>query len=126
MDPVGHLNMVDLGAGGYRTFAPGTRALACGDIHVGDRVEVDGREHYRSGSVTSIAPYEFETDTMFPCMVVTDIDVVVGDSGGAVLVNDQPAGVVSRSIDDKLGFTPLAEGLDNLGLTLCTTPDCTG
>jgi hypothetical protein len=41
-----------------------------------------------------------------------------------VLVNGQPAGVISRSIGGRLGFTPLAEGLDNLGLTLCTTPDC--
>jgi hypothetical protein len=123
--PWGHLNMVDLGAGGYRTLAPGTRPLACEDIHVGDRVELNGREHYRAGTVTSIAPYAFETDTIFPCMVVVDgIEAVVGDSGGAVLVNGQPAGVISRSIGGRLGFTPLAEGLDNLGLTLCTTPDC--
>lgn len=123
--PWGHLNMVDLGAGGYRTFAPGARALACADMHVGDRVELNGREHYRTGTVSSIAPYAFETDTIFPCMVVADgIDAVVGDSGGAVLVNDQPAGIISRSIGGKLGFTPLAEGLENLGLTLCTTPNC--
>jgi hypothetical protein len=122
--PLGHLNLVDMGAGGYRTIAPGTRALACGDLRVGDRVEVDGREHYRAGAIVSIAPYQFETDTMFPCMGVADIDVVVGDSGGAVLVNDLPAGVISRSIGGRLGFTPLAEGLANLGLELCTTPDC--
>jgi hypothetical protein len=122
--PRGHLNLVDMGAGGYRTIAAGTRPLACADIRAGDRVEVDGREHYRTGTVLSIAPYEFETDTMFPCMVVADIDAVVGDSGGAVLVNGLPAGVVSRSIGGRLGFTPLAEGLVTLGLELCTTPDC--
>ena len=27
--PWGHLNMVDMGAGGYRTFAPDTQPLAC-------------------------------------------------------------------------------------------------
>ncbi|MES1239916.1 MAG: hypothetical protein ABUL57_03545, partial [Chloroflexota bacterium] len=123
--PWGHLNMVDMGAGGYRTIAPGTQPLACGDLHVGDRVEVDGREHYRTGSVTAIGPYEFAEDINFPCMaVVAGIEVVVGDSGGAVLVNGLPAGVISRSIGAKLGFTPLAEGLENLGLVLCTTPDC--
>jgi hypothetical protein len=123
--PWGHLNMVDMGAGGYRTFAAGTRPLSCGDIHVGDMVEVNGREHYRSGTVTEIGRYEFETDVIFPCMVVVaGIEVVVGDSGGAVLVNGQPAGVISRSIGGQLGFTPLAEGLANLGLVLCTTPDC--
>lgn len=122
--PWGHLNVVDMGAGGYRTIEAGTRPLACGDIAVGDRVEVDGREHYRTGAVIDIGRYEHDTDTIFPCMVVADIAVVVGDSGGAVLVNGQPGGVISRRIGDRLGFTPLAEGLDNLGLELCTTPDC--
>jgi hypothetical protein len=57
-------------------------------------------------------------------MVVGDIEVGLGDSGGAVLVEGRPAGVISRQIGKRLGFTPLAEGLVNLGLTLCTTPDC--
>lgn len=122
--PWGHLNQVDMGAGGYRTFAVGTRPLACGDIEVGDRVEIDGREHYRTGTVIASARYENTTDTIFPCLVVADIEVVTGDSGGAVLVNGAPAGVISRHLGGRLGFTPLAEGLDNLGLTLCTTPDC--
>ena len=122
--PWGHLNMVDLGAGGYRTIEADTRALACGDIAPGDEVDVDGREHYRSGHVVGTGPYEHATDTIFPCMVVADITVAIGDSGGAVLVNGLPAGVISRDIGGRLGFTPLAEGLENLGLTLCTTPDC--
>jgi hypothetical protein len=122
--PWGHLNVVDMGAGGYRTIEPGTPPLACLDIRVGGRVEVDGREHYRAGAVVASSPYQYETDTMFPCMVETDIPVAIGDSGGAVLVDGQPAGVVSRNMDGRLGFTPLAEGLENLGLTLCTTPDC--
>ena len=122
--PWGHLNMVDMGAGGYRTIEAGTRPLACPDIAVGDRFEIDGREHYRSGSVIAIAPYEHDTDTIFPCMVAGDSKVASGDSGGAVLVRGLPAGIISRQLDGLLGFTPLAEGLDNLALTLCTTPDC--
>jgi hypothetical protein len=122
--PWGHLNMVDMGAGGYRTIEPGTAPLACADIRVGQLAEVDGREHFRSGAVVASSPYQYETDTMFPCMVVADIPVAIGDSGGAVLVDGQPAGVVSRNVDGRIGFTPLAEGLENLGLVLCTTANC--
>ena len=121
----GHLNMVDMGAGGYRTIEAGTRPLACADIAVGDRFEFDGREHFRSGSVLVIGPYEHELDTNFPCMIVGDRSVTTGDSGAAVLVRGLPAGIVARNLGEgHLGFTPLAEGLENLGLTLCTTPDC--
>jgi len=122
--PWGHLNMVDLGVGGYRTFGPGVRARACGDISVGQLVELNGREHFRAGTVVATGPYQHATDTMFPCMIVTDIEVAVGDSGSAVLVDGLPAGVTSRNVGGRLAFTPLAEGLENLGLTLCTTPDC--
>ena len=122
--PWGHLNLVDMGAGGYREVAAGAHPLSCADIRIGDRVEVDGREHYRSGVVVATGRYEHPTDIIFPCMIVTDIVVVVGDSGGAVLVNGAPAGIISRSTAGRMGFTPLAEGLVNLGLTLCTTPTC--
>jgi hypothetical protein len=122
--PWGHLNVIDMGAGGYRTIDPGTRPLACGDIRVGQRVELDGREHFRTATVLAVAPYQYESDTMFPCMVAADLAAVIGDSGGAVLVDGLPAGVGSRDVGGHLGFTPLAEGLENLGLTLCTTPDC--
>jgi hypothetical protein len=123
--PWGHLNQVDMGAGGYRTIEPGTRPLGCPDISVGDRFEIDGRDHYRSGTVLSIGPYHFESDTIFPCMVRGDRTVTTGDSGGAVLVRGLPAGIIARRLEgERIGFTPLAEGLDNLGLTLCTTPDC--
>jgi hypothetical protein len=122
--PWGHLNLVDMGAGGYRELAPGARPLSCADIAVGDTVEVNGRERYRTGVVVASGPYAHESDTIFPCMLVAEIPVKVGDSGGAVLVNGLPAGIISRSIGGMLGFTPLAEGLENLGLTLCTTPDC--
>ena len=120
----GHLNMVDMGAGGYRTIDAGTRPLACADISVGDQFEINGREHHRSGTVIVIGPYEHETDTNFPCMIVGDTRVTIGDSGGAVLVRGLPAGIVARDLGGYFGFTPLAEGLDNLALTLCTTPDC--
>ena len=122
--PWGHLNKVDLGAGGYRTFEPGTMPLGCAEIRVGARVETDGRERYRSGKVLEVGRYEHATDTIFPCMVVADVEVGVGDSGAAVLVDGLPGGIVSRELGGLLGFTPLAEGLENLGLTLCTTPDC--
>jgi hypothetical protein len=122
--PWGHLDLVDMGAGGYRTLLPQTTPLACGDIGVGDAVEINGRERYRTGRVIEIGPYEHETDTNFPCMVVANIEVGVGDSGGAVLVNGLPAGVIARELGNSMGFTPLAEGLENLGLTLCTSPDC--
>ena len=122
--PFGHLNVVDMGAGGYRTIAPGTAPLACGDIRVGDHVELDGREIFRSGRVIEIGAYEHQTDTIFPCMVVTDIRGDYGDSGSAVLRDGAPAGTVSRLIAGYLAFTQLAEGLSNLGLRLCTTPNC--
>ncbi|HTK45535.1 MAG TPA: hypothetical protein VL749_09320 [Patescibacteria group bacterium] len=122
--PWGHLNLVDLGAGGYRTIEEGTHPLACADLHVGDKVEVDGLEHYRSGRIIASGPYEYSTDTIFPCMLITDISAYLGDSGGAVLVNGLPAGTTAREIGGDLAFTPLAEGLENLGLILCTTPDC--
>jgi hypothetical protein len=113
-----------MGAGGYRTIEPGTRPLACGDIAVGDPFEIDGREHYRSGKVITIAPYANGADTTFPCMIVGDRIVSSGDSGGAVLVRGLPAGIIARQLGGQIGFTPLAEGLDNLGLILCTTPEC--
>jgi hypothetical protein len=122
--PWGHLNLVDMGAGGYRTIPPGTVPLACADIHLGDRVELDGREIFRSGKVIEIGAYDHPTDTIFPCMVVTDIGGDYGDSGSAVLVDGRPAGTVSRLIAGYLAFTPLAEGLRSLTLQLCTTPDC--
>jgi hypothetical protein len=122
--PWGHLNLVDMGAGGYRTIEPGTRPLSCADVHQGDGVELNGREHFRSGSVLEVGPYEHATDTIFPCIVVTDIEGGPGDSGAAVLVDGLPAGTTSRVIGRYLAFTPLEEGLESLELVLCTTPDC--
>jgi hypothetical protein len=122
--PWGHLNKVDMGAGGYRTIEAGTRPLACEDIAIGDQFEINGREHYRSGTVIDIGRYEHASDTIFPCMIVGDRTVTTGDSGGAVLVGGLPGGIVARELAGQLGFTPLAEGLENLALTLCTTPDC--
>ncbi len=123
--PWGHLNVIDMGTGGYRVLAPGTKALGCADIAIGDPVEIDGRDTYRSGSVAEKGDYLHPEDgDYFPCMVAARIAAAPGDSGGVVLVRGVPAGVTSRSFGGNLGFTPLAEGLAQLGLELCTTPDC--
>jgi hypothetical protein len=123
--PWGHLNVVDLGTAGYRVIPPGTRPLACADIAIGDQVEIDGRNVYRSGTVAEKGENLHPEDgDYFPCMVAASVHAETGDSGGAVLVQGIPAGVTSRSFGGWLGFTPLAEGLAELGLDLCTTPDC--
>jgi hypothetical protein len=123
--PWGHLNVVDLGTAGYRIIPPDTRPLACADVAIGDQVEIDGRNLYRSGTVAEKGEYLHPEDgAYFPCMIAARIKVDTGDSGGAVLVRGIPAGVTSRSFGGNLGFTPLAEGLAQLGLELCTTPDC--
>jgi hypothetical protein len=126
--PWGRLDSVDMGDGGLRAVAPGTAPLSCTDIAVGDRVEINGRDIFRSGAVAETGEYLHDPTAdgdYFPCIIASvDIRVDVGDSGGAVLVHGRPAGVTSRSFDGRLGFTPLAEGLEALGLELCTTPDC--
>jgi hypothetical protein len=123
--PWGHLNVVDLGTAGYRVLARDTRALGCADIAIGDAVEIDGRGIYRRGAVTGKGENLNPGDAAyFPCMILADVPVAAGDSGGAVVVRGLPAGVTSRSFGGTLGFTPLAEGLAQLDLVLCTTPDC--
>jgi hypothetical protein len=123
--PWGHLNVVDLGTAGYRIIPPRTSPLACADIAIGDEVEINGRDIYRSGKVVEKGDNLHEGDrSYFPCMIAASIRVATGDSGGAVLVRGIPAGVTSRSFEGWLGFTPLAEGMAQLGLELCTTPDC--
>jgi hypothetical protein len=127
MIPWGRLDQIDMGAGGYHTVSPGTRALTCGDIHVGDAVAFNGNTLYRTGRVDGQEVYDFPGDgTYFPCIVLTDISGMGGDSGGLVLVNGVPGGVAARVFGDQnaLGFTPLADGLLELGLTMCDTPDC--
>ena len=98
--PWGHLNLVDLGAGGYRTIAPDAQPLSCDDLHEGASVETDGRGIYRSGKVLTVMPYAFETDTNFPCMAVTDIEAGIGDSGGAFLLDGRPAGIAAREFGE--------------------------
>ena len=125
--PWGHLNVVDLGTAGYRSIPSGTKPLACADIAVGDPVEIDGRSVYRSGTVEekgeNLRP-QAQDGSYFPCMIAARVQVGGGDSGGVVLVRGIPAGVTSRNFGGWLGFTPLAEGLAQLGLDMCTTPDC--
>ena len=123
--PWGHLNTVDMGTGGYRIIPSGTSPLGCRDVAIGDPVEIDGRNINRTGRVLEKGDYLHPDDgDYFPCMIAADIAVEAGDSGGAVLVRGIPAGVSSRSFGGMLGFTPLAEGMAQLGLDLCTTPDC--
>ena len=123
--PWGHLNVVNLGTAGSQIIPPGTRPLACADVAIGDPVEIDGRNIYRAGPVIEKGDNLHPEDgAYFPCMIAARIQVEAGDSGGAVLVRGIPAGVASRSFEGLLGFTPLAEGLAEMGLDLCTTPDC--
>jgi hypothetical protein len=123
--PWGHLNVLDLGTAGYRVVPPGTRPLGCAEIGIGDGAEINGRNVYRTGTVAEKGEYLHEEDgSYFPCIIAAHIQVLTGDSGGAVLVRGIPAGVTSRSFGGLLGFTPLAEGLADMGLELCTEPDC--
>lgn len=125
--PWGHLDQIDMGVGGYRTITPGSVALSCDDIRVGDPVEINGRGIYRNGHVVekgnNLKPAD-QDPAYFPCMIAAGMSVGIGDSGGVVLVSGIPAGVTSRSFGGLLGFTPLREGLNELGLTMCDTPDC--
>jgi hypothetical protein len=125
--PWGHLNEIDMGAGGYRIIAAGTHALSCAEVTVGDAVEMSGRGIHRSGRVVekgdNLKPPDHD-GAYFPCMIAANIRVATGDSGSVILVDGIPAGVASRSFLGYLGFTPLAEGLDALGLTMCDTPNC--
>ena len=124
--PWGRLNLVDMGAGGYRELAPGTAAAALRrhrDRGCRSRSTASGL--FRTGTVAEKGSNDFPEDGhYFPCMIAAGVEVDAGDSGGAVLVRGLPAGVASRSFGGALGFTPLAEGLEQLGLELCTTPNC--
>jgi len=125
--PWGHLNEIDMGAGGYRTVRPDTKPLECADIHDGDALEFDGRAIYRTGKVLTQREYLPPVDQdpiYFPCIVIADIHVWTGDSGGVVFVNGVPSGIASRRLGDLLGFTPLGSGLAELGVTMCTDPNC--
>ena len=125
--PWGHLNEIDMGAGGYRTVTPDTKPLECADIHDGDELEFDGRAIYRTGKVLMQREYLPSVDqdpVYFPCIVIADIHVWTGDSGGVLFVNGVPSGIASRRFGDLLGFTPLGSGLAELGVTLCVDPNC--
>ncbi len=125
--PWGHLNAIDLGVGGYRLLTPDSRPLTCTDIAVGDPIEMDGRGIYRTGTVVETGSYlqpAAQDGSYFPCLIASRLQVGGGDSGSIVLVRGLPGGITSRSLAGNLGFTPLAEGLTELGLDLCTTPDC--
>ena len=91
--PWGHLNLVDFGAGGYRSIAEGTDALACRDIRIGDAVEINGRNIHRTGAVAEKGEYLREGDGDYlPCTVAARVEVGTRDSGGGVLVRGLPGG----------------------------------
>jgi hypothetical protein len=125
--PWGHLNEIDMGAGGYRVMPAGLKPLECDQIKINDEVEFDGRAIYRTGHVLlqrEYLPPVTQDPIYFPCIVITDISSATGDSGGVALVRGIPAGIASRRFGDLLGITPLGSGLAELGLTLCDTPNC--
>lgn len=125
--PWGHLNEIDMGAGGYRVIAPGIKPLECDDVQVNDPVEIGARGVYRTGRVLQKGEYlkpAILDSVYFPCIILADVHVATGDSGGAVLVRGVPAGIASRRFGYQLGFTPLGAGLAELGLTMCDTPNC--
>jgi hypothetical protein len=125
--PWGHLNEIDMGAGGYRVVTQDTRPLDCAGINVNDIVEINGRLIYRTGHVVEKGEYlrpASEDPLYMPCVVAANIRVATGDSGGIVLVNGIPSGIVARRFQEWLGFTPIAGGLAELGLTMCDTPNC--
>lgn len=125
--PWGHLNEIDLGAGGYRVVVPGSEPLECADVQPGDPVEFGARGVFRQGKVLGkdeyLKPAIFDA-VYFPCIVLSDVRVATGDSGGVVLVRGVPAGVASRRFGELLGFTPLGAGLAELGVTMCDSPNC--
>ena len=102
---------MDLGTAGYRIIPPATRPLACADIAIGDLVEIDGRNTYRSGTVAEKGENLHPGDgDYFPCMIAARIRAGVGDSGGAVLVRGIPAGVSSRSFGGMARVHALGRG----------------
>ena len=109
---MGPPHTVDLGDGGVRVLEADTAPLSCADIAIGDAVEINGRDDYRAGTVAEKGEYLHEGDgDYFPCMVAAgDVQVGVGDFGGAVLVRGVPAGVTTRSFGGLLGFSPSPKG----------------
>ena len=124
--PWGHLNVVDMGTGGYRVIAPGTTAPSlC--RHRDRRPGRDRRTRHATAAGRSrrrVITSTREDGDYFPCMVAARIPVETGDSGGAVLVRGIPAGVTRAASAGTLASRPSPRGWTQLGLELCTTPDC--
>jgi hypothetical protein len=75
--PWGRLDSVDMGDGGLRAVAPGTAPLSCADIAVGDRVEINGRDIFRSGAVAETGEYLHDPTAdgdYFPC-IIASVDI---------------------------------------------------
>ena len=105
--PWGHLNVVDLGTAGYRIIPPGTRPLACVDIAIGDQVEIDGRNSYRSGTVAEKGEYLHPEDgDYFPCMIAANIQVVATEEGTTRLRQRNPMPQSKRLRNTPMGPEP--------------------
>ena len=80
--PWGRLNLVDMGAGGYRELAPGTEPLRCDDVAIGDAVEINGQGLFRTGAVAEKGSNDFPEDGhYFPCMIAAECRGQLGRFG---------------------------------------------
>ncbi len=125
--PWGHLNEIDLGAGGYRIVAPDTKPLVL-RRHRDRRPDRDerpwrlpDRDGCREGRVPPPGRPGWRLLPVPGRLAPPGRHRRLRERGAGAW---DPGGVTTRSLDGNLGFTPLAEGLSLLGLEMCTTPDC--
>ena len=126
--PWGHLNVVDLGTAGYRIIPPGTRPLACADIAIGDPVEIDGKSVYRSGTVAEKGEnlnHPAQDGSYFPCMIAAQMSrsEAATRAASSSSAASRPGSSAAASADGS-GSRPWPRAWPQLGLDLCTTPDC--
>ena len=124
--PWGHLNVVDLGTAGYRIIPPGTRPLACADIAIGDLVEIDGRNTYRSGTVAEKGQNLFPEDgDYFPCMIAAGMSRRGSQNWGvrSWCEGSRPASRVAATAAHS-DSRPWPRDWTSWAWSCVTTPDC--